>query len=73
MWNRNEVEALIVFEVRELERLESNLDQRLANVPDQVMRLSLVRDLMDLERKTSQLEELVDAFDGLCRTAPIAA
>lgn len=73
MWNRNEVEALIVFEVRELERLESNLDQRLANVPDQVMRLSLVRDLMDLERKTSQLEELVDALDGLCRTAPIAA
>jgi hypothetical protein len=61
MSNRNEVEALIVFEIQELERLESNLDQQLVNVPDQVMRLSLVRDLMDLERKTSQLEELVDA------------
>lgn len=73
MWNRNDVEASIVFELQELERLESNLDQRLAKVPDQVMRLSLARDLMDLERKTAQLEELMDALGGLSRPTPIAA
>ena len=73
MWNRNDVEALIVFELEELERLESNLDQRLAKVPDQVIRLSLAQDLMDLARKASQLEELVDALDGLSRPTPMAA
>jgi hypothetical protein len=76
MCSRRELETLIVIGLEELRGLETHLNQRLAALgkASRQRRISFLRNLIDLEERSRQLEELVDALDeGSRRTAPVAA
>jgi hypothetical protein len=62
MNNARELERRIVTELRDLKGLESRLDQRFRRLGEASprTRASFLKGLLDLEKKTRGVEELVD-------------
>jgi hypothetical protein len=75
MYNRRELETLLVTGIQELQTIESSLDRRfgvLGKASEQT-RKSFVLKLVALEKKASQLEQIVDALEGSRRNPLMAA
>jgi hypothetical protein len=76
MRERQELESLIVTELRDLKGLESKLDQCFAGLrlASPRTRASFIRGLMDLEERARGLEELIDTLaTGASRQTPASA
>jgi hypothetical protein len=76
MASRRELEALIVFGLKEVWRLETILRQQWETIEtaSEEARASFLWSLTEFEQHTSRLEKLVDALDNPAdAAAPLAA